>query len=58
MKVKLMPLLTGLIALTIVAVPLTAQACSGSNKDKNPQESNTSIPTQSRVNVEETYLAS
>ncbi len=58
MKVKLMSLLAGLVTLTIVAAPLTAQACDGSNKDKNPQESNTSIPTQSSVTVDETSLAS
>lgn len=58
MKVKLMPLLAGLVTLTIMAVPLTAQACNGSNKDKNTQESDTSIPTQSSVTVDETSVAS
>ena len=55
MKVKPMSFLAGLVALTIVAAPLTAQACGG-NKDKNTQEADTSIPTQSSVNVEETSL--
>ena len=58
MKVKLMSLLAGLVTLTILAAPLTAQACNGSNKDKNTQESNTSTTIQSSVIVDETSLAS
>lgn len=53
MKFKLMSLFAGLVGLTIIAAPLTAQACNGANKDKNNQESNTSIPTESSFNVEE-----
>lgn len=58
MKVKLMSFLAGIVTLTIVSAPLTAQACNGSNKDKSTQESNTSIPIQSSFTVEETSLAS
>ncbi|MEM8831154.1 MAG: hypothetical protein AAGE96_17615 [Cyanobacteria bacterium P01_G01_bin.19] len=58
MKIKLVPLLAGLVALTIVAAPLTAQACSGSNKDKNTEKTNTSVPIQSSFTVERTSVAS
>lgn len=58
MKVKLMSLLTGLMTLIIVTAPLTAQACNGGNKDKTTQDSDTSIPTQSSVTVEETSFTS
>lgn len=58
MKVKLMSWLTGLITLVIVVAPLTAQACNGGNKDKTTQESDTSIPTQSSVTVDETSFVS
>jgi hypothetical protein len=52
MKFKLMSLFAGLVSLTIIAAPLAAQACNEANKDKNNQESNTSIPTESSFNVE------
>lgn len=54
MKVKSMSLWAGLATLAIVAVPTTALACNGSNQDKNSQETDTSIPTESSVTVEET----
>lgn len=57
MKVKLMSLWAGLATLAVVAVPVTALACNGSNQDKNTQETNTSIPTESSVTVEETFAS-
>lgn len=51
--VKLTSLLAGLIALTVVASPLAANACSEAKKDKT-QESQTSIPTETSVTPEVT----
>ena len=58
MKLKLMPLLAGIVTLTVLAAPLTAQACNRGNKDNNTQESNTSIPIQSSTTINESSLAS
>ncbi|MEM7759521.1 MAG: hypothetical protein AAF298_15555 [Cyanobacteria bacterium P01_A01_bin.40] len=57
MKVKLKSVLAGLVTLTIITTPLVAQACDGSNKDKNTQESDTSIPIESSLIFEETAPA-
>ncbi|WP_019506063.1 hypothetical protein [Pleurocapsa sp. PCC 7319] len=53
MKIKLMPILAGFITLSLVAVPLTAQACSGGDKDKSTSESNLPEQTESSFTVEE-----
>lgn len=56
MKIKSMSLLAGIFALAI-ATPGIAQACNGENKERS-QQSDTSIPTESSVSVEETSLTS
>lgn len=56
MKVKLLTLFAGLATLSLLFAPLSAQACSGANKDTT--EDNTQIPTESSVRVDETSLTS
>lgn len=58
MQVKLMSLIAGIVALTVVAAPLTAQACNGRDKEKNTQESSYSIPTETSLTTEANFLAS
>ena len=53
MKIKLMPLFASVLTLTVAVSPLAAQACNGSNKDKNTSESEIPEQTQSSVVVEE-----
>ena len=53
MKLKLMPLFASVLTLAVVASPLAAQACNGSNKDKNTSESDVPEQTQSSVVVKE-----
>lgn len=51
MKSKLLALFAGILTLTVVAVPLTAQACDGT---KNNQEASQSdIPEQTSVTAED-----
>ena len=48
-----MPLFASILTLAFVVAPLAAQACNGSNKDKNASESDVPEQTQSSVIVEE-----
>lgn len=48
MKAKLLPLFAGILALGVVAAPLTAQACNGSNKDQGAS-SESELPEETSV---------
>ncbi|WP_186375958.1 hypothetical protein [Hyella patelloides] len=48
----------GVLTLTVLAVPVTAQTCNGGNKDKNTTESNFPDTTQSSTTVEATAFTS
>lgn len=56
MKVKLLSLFAGLTTLSLLFAPLSAQACSGA--DKNTTEDNAPIPTESSVRADETSVTS
>ncbi|HHP7230844.1 MAG TPA: hypothetical protein ACFCUY_08300 [Xenococcaceae cyanobacterium] len=58
MKFKSMSIFAGILALTVVAAPLVAQACNGTNKEENTSETNLPRQTQTNNTTEEiTFLS-